>query len=169
METAKKFENFPVGTVIRSNVVSLAIYGFGFAILYRLGLVYSLLFTGYILFFEFRLIRYHCTRCYYWGKTCGFGKGRVSGWLFKKGDPEAFCNKAMTWKDLIPDMLIILIPLISGIALLIFHFNFILLAEILLLGLLMTSGNGYVRGSLTCKYCKQQENCPAFMLFNKPK
>jgi hypothetical protein len=36
--------------------------------------------------------------------------------------------------------------------------------------LLTFIGNGLVRGSLACKYCKQREiGCPAEQLFNKKK
>ena len=76
----------------------------------------------------------------------------------------------MTWKDMIPDVLITLIPLVAGIVLLIIRFDFILLSALLLLILLTTTGNGYVRGKLTCRHCKQQEaGCPADLLFNKNK
>jgi F0F1-type ATP synthase membrane subunit c/vacuolar-type H+-ATPase subunit K len=42
-----------------------------------------------------------------------------------------------------------------------------LFAAIILVGL-TTIGNGYIRGNLTCKYCKQREiGCPAEQLFSK--
>jgi hypothetical protein len=170
METNKSYENFPVRIVILSNFVSIAIYGLGFFILFRLGWVFSILFLFYILIFELRLIRNHCTSCYYWGKTCGFGKGRLSARLFKKGDISRFCNKEMTWKDLIPDLLMSLIPLIIGIILIIISFNLILLFAICLLVFFTTIGNSFIRGTYTCKYCKQRElGCPAELLFNKAK
>jgi hypothetical protein len=170
MEKTNSFENYPIRIVILSNLVSLAIYGLGFFIVYRLGWTFSFLYLFYILIFEYRLIRNHCTKCFYWGKTCGFGKGRLSSWIFKKGDNSKFCIKNMTWKDMIPDMLISLIPLIIGIILLIIKFNFIILFELLLLILLTTIGNGFIRGTYACKYCKQKElGCPAELLFNKGK
>jgi len=170
MEIINKFENYPLRTVLLSNLVSLAIYGLGFFIIYKLEPVFSFLYLLYILIFEYRLIKNHCTKCFYWGKTCGFGKGRLSSWIFKKGDISKFCIKDMTWKNMIPDILISLIPLIIGIILLILKFNFILLFALLLLILLTTIGNGFIRGTLTCKYCKQRElGCPAEMLFNKGK
>ena len=168
MEVIHKFENYPIRIVLVSNLVSLAIYGFGFFIISRLGWSYAFLYILYMLYFEYRLISRHCVNCYYWGKTCGFGKGRLSALIFKKGESSKFCMKAMTWKDLIPDMLITLIPLIIGIVLLILKFSFVLLAALLLLVLLTTFGNGFIRGNLTCKYCKQYElGCPAASLFNK--
>ena len=170
METTKRFENYPIWIVTLSNFVSLAVYALGFLIIFRSGTVFSLLYLLYILILEYRLLRNHCANCYYWGKTCGFGKGRLSSWFFKKGDISKFCNKDMTWKDMIPDMLISLVPLVIGITLLILQLDFILLSELLLLLLLTTIGNGFIRGTLTCRYCEQRElGCPAYLLFNKKK
>lgn len=166
----KSYENYPVGTVILSNVVSIGIYGLGFLIVLKLGLTFALLYLLYILAFEFRLIRYHCTNCYYWGKTCGFGKGRLSAWFFKKGDASEFCKKNMTWRDVIPDLLITLIPLVIGIILMIMKFDILILSALLLIAFLTTYGNAQIRGKLTCNNCKQRElGCPAEALFNKGK
>src|SRR5512145_2836261 len=170
METRNSYENYPIGTVMLSNLVSWAIYGLGFYLMYGLGLVFALLYLQYILILEFRLIRYHCTYCYYWGKTCGFGKGRISALLFKKGDALKFCSRSISWKSMIPDILVSLVPMTVGIILLIIKFNFVQLFALLLLVLLATTGSGYIRGKLTCSFCKQRElGCPAFQLFNKEK
>jgi hypothetical protein len=69
---------------------------------------------------------------------------------------------------MIPDLLISLIPFIVGITVLILQFDIMLLSAVLMLVLLTTSGNGYIRGTLTCRHCKQGEiGCPANDLFNK--
>ncbi len=170
MEQPTSYKNYPAWIVIISNLFSLGIYGLGFLITYMLGPVFAILYLVYILLFELRLIGSHCTNCFYRGKVCGFGKGKISSWFFKKGDISKFCENEFTFKDMIPDMLITLIPLIIAIILLIIEFNLLLLLAILLLILLTTIGNAYVRGSLTCKYCKQKElGCPADSLFTKKK
>ncbi len=170
METVKRYENYPILTVILSNLVSLTIYGLGFIIMIRLGWIFSFLYIIYISIFEYRLIRYHCTNCFYWGKTCGFGKGRISSMFFKRGNISEFSRKDMSWKDMIPDLLITLIPLAVGIYLLIAEFDIILLFAIILLIILTTAGNGFIRGKMTCTFCKQGElGCPADSLFNKDK
>ena len=168
MDAIKKYENFPAWIVILSMIFSLAVYGIGFAILLKAGLIFFLLYLVLILAFEYRLIRYHCVNCFYWGKTCGFGKGWLSSMFFKRGDISKFCVKEMSWKDMVPDLLVTLIPVVTGIILLIIKFEPIVLAGIALLIILITFGNGYIRGNLTCKYCKQRElGCPADKLFNK--
>ena len=55
-----------------------------------------------------------------------------------------------------------------GIVLLIRDFSWLVLAMVILLLFLATLGNGVIRGSLACKYCKQREiGCPAEQLFAK--
>lgn len=170
METVKRYENYPPGIVLASNFVSLAIYALGLLIVYDAGIVFASLYLIFILAMEFRLLSIHCTKCYYWGKTCAFGKGRISAWFFKQGDVSKFCSKKMTWKDMIPDMLISLVPFVVGIVLLIISFDIILLSALVLLVLFTTFGNSYIRGSLACNHCKQKDlGCPADVLFNSPK
>jgi hypothetical protein len=167
METVRTYENYPVRILVLSNVVSFIIYASGFFIMLQTGWITAVLYLLFIFGMEYRLISRHCTGCYYWGKTCGFGKGKISSLFFRKGDNSIFCNK-FTWKDIIPDLLISLIPLVTGIILLIIDFEFIVLIAVFLLLVMTTSGNGYIRSKLTCKFCIQRElGCPAEKLFSK--
>lgn len=76
----------------------------------------------------------------------------------------------MTWKDLTADFLVSLIPLIIGIALMIMKFDYAVLIAGIILIILTTAGNGFIRINLSCKYCKQKEiGCPAEQLFYKDK
>lgn len=170
METIKTYENYPVWILLVSNFVSITIYVLGFLILSQIYWILSILYLIFILALEYRLISQHCTECYYWGKTCGFGKSRFSSLLFKKRDNAKVCQNTITWKYMIPDLLVSLLPFLAGIVLLIIKFDFLLLTAIVILLLLTTSGNGFIRGKLTCKFCKQRElGCPADKLFNKNK
>ena len=169
-EKIECYENYPLWIVFISNLVSIAIYLIGAYIIYQIGLIWLILYLIFILILEFLLIQGHCVDCYYYGKTCSFGKGRISGLFFKKGDGKKFCNNKMTWKEMLPDMLVSLIPVIIGIILLIRKFNWILLSLIIILLILTFAGNGFVRSKLACKYCKQRKlGCPAEQLFNKKK
>jgi hypothetical protein len=166
----KSLENYPFRIVLISNLVSLTLYGLGFFIMLHWTWYAAIAYLLYIFAFELRLIRNHCTDCYYWGKVCGFGKGKISALFFKKGDTSKFCGVKMTWKDIVPDFLIALIPFIVGIILIIIDFNFFLIAAIAGILLLTTLGNSMVRGKLVCNHCKQREiGCPAEKFFNKDK
>jgi hypothetical protein len=170
MALSKSYDNFPLWIVLVSNFVSITIYFLGIFVIATYSWLFAGIFLGYIAFLEFRLIKNHCVDCYYWGKTCGFGKGRISALLFKKGDIHHFCNHKITWKEMIPDMLVSLIPVTVGIIAMIIDFNFSILVAVIVIILLTTAGNGFIRGSLTCNYCKQREyGCPADKLFNPRK
>ena len=166
MTESGSYENYPLWIVLLSNAVSLSIYVLGFAIMFRLGWIVPMVYLVYILFLEFRLLSSHCPNCYYFGKACGFGKGRISALFFKKGDSSKFCAREMKWKDMIPDLLVSLIPFITAIVLLIVEFDFVTLTALIVLTVLTTKGNELIRGKLVCAHCKQRElGCPALALF----
>jgi hypothetical protein len=163
-------ENYPTVIVISSNLLLLLIYGIGAFILSRFGIIWVIGYVFFILILVFRLLSGHCVDCFYYGKTCAFGKGRLSPLFFQKGNPEKFSQMTLTWKDIIPDFLMFMIPVLAGILLLIQEFTWTVLILIITLFLLGFSGNALVRGQLACRYCKQREiGCPAERLFNKTK
>jgi hypothetical protein len=164
----KTYDQFPPHLVAPCFALNLVIYALGACIISRLGLPYCILYLIYCLCLEIRLLACHCPNCYYYGSLCGFGKGKISSWLFKKGDPKKFAAKEISWKDLIPDFLVSLIPLAIGIYLLIRDFSPLTLALMVVLLALAMPLTGLVRGQIACKYCKQKElGCPAEELFAK--
>ena len=142
----------------------------GFTLSIQLSIVLVIIYVIFILALEFRLLGSHCVNCYYYGKTCAFGKGRLSALFFTKGSPERFNEKPITWKDIVPDFLTFLIPMIAGIILLVQQFSWTVLILVIALFLLGFIGNALVRGKLACKYCIQRSvGCPAERLFDKTK
>ncbi|NQT02170.1 MAG: hypothetical protein HQ580_09115 [Planctomycetes bacterium] len=168
MQNNKAYENFPLWIPLLSWVLSLSIYALG-AYIFRL--LYIPLSAAYIIFclwIEYRILRFSCVNCYYYGKTCGLGRGKLCALLFKKGNPESFIEKKIAWKDLIPDFLVLIFPLIGGIVILIKDFTWLILVLMVVLVMLSMVGTAFIRGSFACKYCKQKElGCSAEQLFNK--
>ena len=168
MEDSKCYEDYPWWIIVLSNLVSLAIYGLGAFLVYQVGWIWMAVYLLFILVLEVRLLRGSCAHCYYYGKACAFGKGRLSGLLFKRGDPESFSERKVTWLEMVPDILVSLIPVVVGIIVLIKDFTWPVLAAVLLLLLLTSAGNGFIRSTLSCKHCKQRGlGCPAERLFQK--
>jgi hypothetical protein len=154
--------------MVLSNLVSLAIYGLGSFIIYQAGWVWMVVYLVYLLILEIRLLGGHCRHCYYYGRTCAFGKGRLSAAIFKPGDPERFNARSATWRSMIPDILVVLVPMVVGIVDLARDFSWAVLAVMLGILVLATVGNGAVRSSLACSRCRQRElGCPAERLFAK--
>jgi hypothetical protein len=168
METVLCYESYPWWIILLSSLVSLAIIAIGAFLIYQLGLTWMIVYLLFILLLEVRLLRGSCVSCYYHGKACAFGKGKVSSLFFKKGDHDKFNQKEIGWKDMIPDIMVALIPLVVGIVLLIRDFSWLVLVMVVLLLLLASLGNAWIRGSLACRYCRQREiGCPAEQLFRK--
>jgi len=164
------YERYPLQIVFLSNLLSLLIYALGILIIINIGWIYLGIYIAYIIILEIRLLKFHCPNCYYYGKVCAFGKGVVSSWLFKKGDPEMFACKPFGFRDLIPDLLVFILPAITAIILLILEFEWYILIALMVLIFLNFTGNAYIRGKLACKNCKQADlGCPALELFKPSK
>lgn len=164
------YENFPIRVCLLSWSFSLSIYVLGS---YILGILYfplAIVYIFYCLWIELRILRFSCVNCYYFGKNCGLGRGKLCSLLFKKGDPEKFLETEIRWKDLIPDFMVMIFPFVGGIVFLTRDFSLLILILLVVLVILSMVGNAMIRGSLACKYCKQKElGCPAEQLFNKAK
>lgn len=170
MESNKTFECFPLWMVAAADIVAFGIYIIGAYITFKYWAILGWLYLLFCLFVEFRVMRKSCIYCYYYGKLCGLGRGKLAPLFFRKGDPEKFLQKKLAWKDLIPDLLVSLIPFVLGIYIIFNNFSWSMLILILMLLLLTTFGNGFVRGNFACKHCKQRElGCPAEKLFAKAK
>lgn len=164
------FENFPWWMVIICNAVGLAVYAIGLYLMTRLGMVWGVLYAAYCVWVEWRIISGSCRYCYYFGKRCGFGKGRVCSWFFSQGSEQTLCTKRISWRDVVPDFMVSLVPLGVGMTMLIQSFSWLVLLLIVTLAFLGSVGTGLVRGQLACKYCKQRElGCPADQLFSRTK
>ncbi|MBN1594881.1 hypothetical protein JW933_03040 [candidate division FCPU426 bacterium] len=162
------FDSYPAWIVLLASALSVSIYLLGAAILLQFGMWAVFLYLAVCLFLEGKLLATACVHCYYFGRRCFSGKGVVSAWLFKKGDPKIFANREVSWKELLPDMLVALLPVGAGIFLLIRDFQWPVLVMLLGLLLLAFPGNGFVRGKLACCHCRQRElSCPAEKLFKK--
>ena len=167
MDKFQCYENHPWWIVLIANLFSLAIYMSGAIILYRIGLLWMILYLLFVLFLESMLIKNHCVDCYYYGKTCAAGKGRICKLFFRRGNAKRFCQRKMTFKDLILNLLISFIPIIAGIVLLIITFDWTILILVIFLFLLTFAGNAFMHTHFICKYCRQRQlGCPADKMFD---
>jgi len=166
MEEAKSYEKFPLWIVCLSNLVGVSIYIIGAFILSGFGILLAVTYLLYCLWVEICVLRGSCVDCYYYGRVCGLGKGRLCSLLFRKGDPQRFVEKETSWTKMLPDFMVFILPLAGGIVLLSGDFNWVLAAMLAILVILSFGGNALIRGSYACKYCKQREiGCPAEKLF----
>ena len=153
----KYYENYPRSLVAFNWLFSLVGLAVGLMILAQLGIW---AWTGYLVLYFLEMaavLAFACTRCCYYGKTCGTGYGKLSALLFKKGAEEEF-HQATSHKVAGILMLVISpLPILGGIASLIVGFSpYRLFLFLALIGLLVA---GFVtRPRLVCGHCKQAES-----------
>ena len=158
------FEEYPITTVIGQNLFFLIYFGIGFIGMLSLKIfnipVVSLLYAIFLIIMLLFVLRKHlCTNCYYYGKTCSTGWGKLSSLMFKEksGNYELGIKLAgITWG------LATLIPIIGIIISLILNFS---VYRLVLLGLfiLLTPIN-FISHKNSCKRCKMRTICPATMI-----
>ena len=160
------YDRYPAWIVAVCVVFGLATYALGAYVLAGLGWFIAVAYLAYCLWVEGRVLRGSCVDCVYYGRVCAFGKGALCARLFKRGDPHAFAAREVDWTAVLPDLLVIVLPLVGGIVRLVRDFSWVVLGALLILLALATVGNGLVRGGLACRHCKQGEyGCPAAKLF----
>lgn len=168
MDEIKPYEKYPQCMTSVAVLLNVTIYALGAAILAGFGVVMSTLYLLYCLGNELHVMKKSCVDCFYYGRWCAFGKGKVAPLLFKQGEPGRFISKKISWKELMPDILVLMIPLLGGIALLVQRFSWsvaLMLAALLVLSL---NGTYVIRSQIACKYCKQRElGCPAEQFFSR--
>src|SRR4030042_1662523 len=167
MLNEKTYDNFPFWMPVLSWTLTLSIDILGAYILFKLSTLLPVFYLSFCMWVEYKMLKYSCVNCYYCGKTCGLGRGKLANLLFEKGDPQKFAEKKVSWKDMVPDFLVFGFPLAGGIIYLTKDFKLLILALLVTLVILSLGGNALVRGNLVCKYCKQRElGCPAEQLFS---
>jgi hypothetical protein len=161
-------DRYSLWAVAASTAVSVSTYLIGAYLMYRAWPPLALCYLAFVLFLEIRLLKDHCVDCAYYGKVCAFGKGVVSAWFFPRGDPARFCQRKISWIDILPDFLVTLVPMATGILLLIGQFDPLILILVVALFLLGFAGTGLVRTRIACRFCRQRDlGCPAEQLFGK--
>ena len=162
------YDNFPLHIVLFCNAISLSIYTLGAFIIAPHGTAYVALYISYCLLLEIRVLVISCRNCFYYGEFCAFGKGRICSLFFKKGAPERFSAKAITWFDILPDFLVSLVPIVIGVVSLTISFSWVMLLLVVMISVMAFPVTGFIRSSIACKFCRQREiGCPALQLFSK--
>ncbi len=168
METIQSHENFPVRLVAAAVLVNVSIYALGVFILAGFGSIMMALYLLYCLGYEVHVMKMSCVDCYYYDKWCAFGRGKAAALFFKRGDPKHFLTKSISRKELLPDMLVVIFPLVGGIALLIRDFSWGIVIALAFLLTFSFYGNYLIRSRIACAFCKQRElGCPAEQFFGK--
>jgi hypothetical protein len=151
-------ENYPKYIIVIRWIILLTAFALGTYILADVHFALAIIYILYSLIaLTLILPLSRCVSCFYHGKVCNTGWGKVAGYLFEKGDESKYVEH---YNYAIFLHLLWLVPLLVALlqvvrkrnifALLIFViYVFILFAEKIILK------------KLCCKRCHQREFCPA--------
>jgi len=168
MKEKKCFENYPAWIVFITNLVYISVHLAGLYLVYLVWPVLVIPFLIYLAYIELSIYKHGCVNCYYYGKICAFGRGKIAKILLKKGDSKKFTEKTVSFKDFLPSSMPIVITLIAGIYLLLQGFSWIILILMLWPVIVMFAGNPVIYGELACQHCKQCKiGCPVSEFFMK--
>ncbi len=154
-------ERYPLGCVIGQNIFFLAYFGIGFIGMLPLRIhgfpAISAFYALFLIIMLLFVLRKHlCTHCYYYGRTCNTGWGKLSASMFKKnsGSYELGVKLAnATW------MFAILFPIaVMSAEVYLNMLEFPMLAIFVIL-----SGVNFLIHANACKKCKMRFICPASM------
>ena len=170
MIKTESFENFPLWIPFIAIFISIIGYSIGVIILGGFGIIFSILYLFYCLGVELLVILRSCKNCWYYGRICGFGKGKIAPLFVNECDTKKFADRDISMLHMIPDFMVVIIPLVGGVILLILDFSIVIIFLMIILAVLFFGGTAFIRGTFACKYCKQKYiGCPAYTIFNKKK
>ena len=88
------YENYPLWSVLIDNLVSYSTALVGIYLLLQIHSVLAAIFFLFVVYNEYSIYKEGCAGCYYYGKVCHSGKGKIAPFLVKKGDPKMFTERS---------------------------------------------------------------------------
>ena len=153
-------ENFPLPRIIFANVLMLVWIGLGTIACWFVYPVVAWIYLGAAIIMIFVVLRkLVCTNCYYYGKQCALGWGKVSALFFSPGSIDQFSTCAGIKVAPITYGLLTLIPLILCIVALVQAVTALKVAVLVLL-LAIAVYSGVISRKMACTNCKMRLICP---------
>lgn len=152
-------EEYPWTVVLSGNFMMLLWIGLGTFACYFLSPMAAWIYLGVSLLAVFVVLRGAvCTRCYYYGKRCHIGWGKLASLFFKQGNIEEL-NDCIGGKAA-PMVygLLSLVPLVLGTISTIIDFSILKIAVLAVL-LLIGFYSGAISRKSACKECKMRNYC----------
>ena len=153
-------ESFPAWWIILENLAFVVNWGLAFVLLmpFRyIGIpVVSLMYLIVLITIQIILKKHNCTNCYYYGKWCHLGWGKLTALIFKKnsGNQEFGMKLAISY--------ILQLPVIAVLAILAGFLYGFTLGNLLLLiiFIIINIVHGTVIRKKGCENCKAKYTCP---------
>lgn len=160
--SSSKLESYPMKIVCISASLTIISYLAGAFILY---FFHPILSVFYLILAALTLVvsmKLRCTHCYYFGKYCNFGLGKLAQYFFSKGEPREFRDPKKVGITAILSFGTMLIPVFIGLLMLVTDLNLSNLGFLLGYILIGIAPNFLVRGNFCDKCMQGQLGCPSY-------
>jgi len=153
-------ENYPKTTVVLANLAMLIWVALGTISCWFLAPIAAWIYLPLAVIMVWVVLRrLVCVDCYYYGKWCGTGWGKLSAVFFKQGNIENFATSIGVKLAPMTYGLLSLIPLVLVIVALIQAVTVAKIVVLVLL-LLMSVYSGFISRQKSCVGCKMRLMCP---------
>ena len=153
-------EEYPISAIILGNLLMILWIALGTIASWFLIPLLAWVYLAFALIMVYVVLRkLVCPNCYYHGKRCCMGWGRLSALLFKKGEIEDFPESIGIKAAPLTYGLLTIIPLVSIVISIIDEFRVTALVVLLLL-LMVSFYSGAINRKKTCAACKMKLICP---------
>ncbi|NCN68609.1 MAG: hypothetical protein GW779_04045 [Candidatus Altiarchaeum hamiconexum] len=157
----KGLEKYSLLGAVGQNLFFVIYFAIAFIGMYPLQIadvpIVSIIFITFITVMLIFVLRKHiCTHCFYYGKICGTGWGKLAACLFKKNSGNyEFGGKlaGMSW------MLAMFFPLIGMIIVLTLNWFSITFSLLLVIFIILSGVNFFIHKK-SCEKCKMRFICP---------
>ena len=152
-------ESFPAWWIVLENIGFILNWGIGFVLLlpfkYNSVSIVSWCYLVILAIVQISLKKYNCSNCYYYGKWCHLGWGKLTCLLFKEdsGNPEIGMKLAISYILQLP--VILIAALVAG-----FLYGFNLISVLLLIVFVVLNLlQGTILRKKGCAVCKARFIC----------
>ncbi len=138
-------------------------YALGFVIMLRIHPLSGALFLALCAGSLVACLRYRCRFCFYFGKACYVGLGKLAAVLYQPGEPRDFARAQNLVPAAVFSFTVLLLPMATIVALAILRFSWVNVVLLACYLLLVVFAGFAVRKSHYCDHCRQAElGCPAY-------
>lgn len=152
------YENYPKPIIIIRWLILVTAFVLGIYVLFEIHYTFAIIYVIYsVVALTLILPLSRCASCFYHGKLCNTGWGKIAAYLFKKGDESRYVDYYNYATFL---HLLWLVPLLVALLQLVRRRDIFVLS-IFVLYLLILFIEKVVLKKLCCRRCHQKEFCPA--------
>lgn len=151
-------ENYPKHIIIIRWIILLSAFALGIYVLHEIHEILAIIYILYsVIALTLILPLSRCVSCFYYGKFCNTGWGKIAAYLFRKGDESKYVDH---YNYTIFLHLLWLVPLLAA-SLQLVRERDVFVAVILVAYLFILFVEKIILKKICCKRCHLREFCPA--------